>query len=78
MNKYHVMMHTDIDECATSSPCEQICTNTIGSFRCSCRDGFDEDVDGISCNGKCVVKRSCCIQDQDGLLSLLKFSVLSF
>ncbi|XP_059160605.1 uncharacterized protein LOC131944081 [Physella acuta] len=31
----------DIDECALTTPvCEQICTNTIGSVNCSCKDGF--------------------------------------
>uniref|UniRef100_H2ZXM4 EGF-like domain-containing protein n=1 Tax=Latimeria chalumnae TaxID=7897 RepID=H2ZXM4_LATCH len=31
----------DVDECAiTFSPCDQLCTNTHGSFTCSCVDGY--------------------------------------
>ncbi|XP_019614687.1 PREDICTED: uncharacterized protein LOC109462574 [Branchiostoma belcheri] len=42
---------TDINECETNNGgCEQICTNTIGSFECSCRDGFLLAADGLTCN----------------------------
>ena len=41
---------SDIDEC-TENPCEQSCTNTIGSFTCSCNNGYVLDEDGRSCNG---------------------------
>ncbi|XP_033731362.1 signal peptide, CUB and EGF-like domain-containing protein 2, partial [Pecten maximus] len=34
---------SDIDECTDYGPCEQICTNTVGSFQCSCRSGFTVD-----------------------------------
>ena len=40
----------DIDECS-SSPCGHTCTNTVGSFVCSCNDGYVLDSDGLSCNG---------------------------
>ena len=43
----------DINEC-TSSPCDHTCTNTAGSFVCSCDDGYVLDSDGLSCNGECV------------------------
>ena len=39
---------TDIDECSMNL-CEHNCMNTIGSFECSCRDGFDQD--GLNCTG---------------------------
>jgi len=42
----------DIDECAESNPCAQICNNTNGSYQCSCNNGFLLDGDGHSCNGK--------------------------
>ena len=29
----------DIDEC-NSNPCEQMCINTAGSYRCSCHSGY--------------------------------------
>ncbi len=32
----------DINECATNNGgCNQVCTNTIGGFYCSCRQGFE-------------------------------------
>ncbi len=33
-----------------TSPCDQICTNTTGSFNCSCMDGYNL-VDGTRCVG---------------------------
>ena len=42
---------TDIDECS-SSPCGHTCTNTVGSYVCSCYDGYVLDGDGLSCNGQ--------------------------
>lgn len=33
----------DIDECATSDykgDCDHICKNTLGSYKCACRDGY--------------------------------------
>ncbi|KAI8507142.1 hypothetical protein Bbelb_155810 [Branchiostoma belcheri] len=43
---------TDVDECvAGNGGCEQFCTNTIGSFNCSCATGFTLNVDQITCSG---------------------------
>ena len=45
-------MKIDIDEClADSSPCDENadCTNTEGSYICSCKQGFDGD--GSTCEG---------------------------
>ena len=40
----------DIDEClADTDNCDQICTNTIGSFQCSCIDGYTLSPNGQSC-----------------------------
>jgi len=45
----------DIDECETmnAAQCDQLrtCQNTPGSYRCSCRSGFEGDSDG-NCTGK--------------------------
>lgn len=44
---------TDINECAPNNgqgPCEQLCTNTNGSFVCSCQQGYD--ISGYSCYGE--------------------------
>ncbi|GAB2250585.1 hypothetical protein Droror1_Dr00016835 [Drosera rotundifolia] len=35
---------TDINECEGSeNPCSHVCTNTLGSYHCSCRKGFHGD-----------------------------------
>ena len=44
---------SDVDECAENTDgCEQICTNTIGSFICDCRTGYTLNSDGRNCQGK--------------------------
>ena len=43
-------MILDIDECTSGVACEQMCTNTQGSFQCSCSSGYT--VDGNMCNGQ--------------------------
>ena len=60
-------MHTDIDECALGiSGCNQICTNTIGSYVCSCFLGYHISSNNKTCVGKhltsiivCYIVRSC-------------------
>lgn len=43
----------DIDECAENTDgCAQLCTNTVGSFTCGCRTGYDLSSDGRTCQGK--------------------------
>lgn len=44
---------SDIDECsADSTPCDESadCTNSEGSYSCTCKQGFDGD--GTVCEGK--------------------------
>jgi len=39
---FMIVMHyllVDINEC-TSHPCQQICTNTPGSYQCNCNSGY--------------------------------------
>lgn len=43
----------DVNEC-DRSPCDQSCTNTRGSFRCSCVEGYISF--GTTCLGKFAVK----------------------
>lgn len=49
-------LHTiiiDVDECTDDvDNCDQLCDNTEGSFVCSCTEGFELDVDGLTCNGE--------------------------
>ena len=45
------MICTDIDECGNGTDgCDQLCTNTDGSFLCGCGSGFTLDQDGKLCN----------------------------
>ena len=48
----------DFDECASenSNGCQQNCSNTEGSYTCSCNVGYTLDEDGYTCNGKiCII-----------------------
>ena len=43
---------SDINECTSRSHnCVQVCTNTAGSFTCSCNSGYTLAADGRSCSG---------------------------
>ncbi|XP_067900490.1 thrombomodulin [Heterodontus francisci] len=39
----------DIDEC-NSGLCDQDCTNSFGSFKCDCQEGYQLQADGTSCD----------------------------
>ena len=53
----------DIDECAVNNGgCDQNCTNTEGSFYCSCQMGYNLNEDGRTCdgeNGSLTLSRQC-------------------
>ena len=43
----------DINECNnTPSPCEDVCTNTEGSYTCSCSDHHETVTEDGQCVGK--------------------------
>ena len=45
-------MIIDIDECKRSNGgCDHHCNNTIGSYYCSCNDGYSLGKDNLSCKG---------------------------
>ena len=50
----------DVDECSTNQDtCKQLCTNTEGSYNCSCSPGFLLMDDGNSCQGTlCIMMES--------------------
>jgi len=42
----------DIDQCTSNNGgCQQICTNLLPGFVCSCYNGFILNDDGITCSG---------------------------
>ena len=43
----------DVNECDTANGgCADTCTNSDGSFACSCGSGYVLNADGVSCDGK--------------------------
>ena len=45
----------DVNECSSNkSGCDQVCTNTLGSYRCSCNSGYTKS--GPKCTGTCMMK----------------------
>ena len=46
------MFHSDIDECTEgTSGCDHNCTNTDGSYYCTCLDGYVLESDNHTCTG---------------------------
>jgi hypothetical protein len=43
--------YLDINECEQPNDCHKYanCNNTIGSFKCKCKEGYEGD--GVSCSG---------------------------
>ena len=50
------LYYPDIDECLSSdnSGCEQSCINVLGTYECSCQQGYTLEIDGRNCSGKLV------------------------
>ena len=47
---------TDINECNDiPSPCEDVCTNTIGSYACSCSSSGEYVTEDGRCSGDVIV-----------------------
>ena len=52
MNYWYGYSALDVNECLTNNGgCAQICSNTNGSFRCSCNPGYSLGADARSCEG---------------------------
>ena len=52
IKSFHYFPSADINECDEGlDGCHQICTNTNGSFECSCRPEFVLQSDQSTCNG---------------------------
>ncbi|CAG2197543.1 unnamed protein product [Mytilus edulis] len=60
---YHqIYCIVDIDECTTTSKCAHLCANTVGSYQCSCRTGYQLALDGVSCSdvNECLLINGGC------------------
>ena len=45
-----VSSNSDINECSTGNGgCDHVCTNSAGSFECSCNSGYNLAADGTTC-----------------------------
>ena len=52
---------SDIDECVQGSDgCSQNCTNTIGSYFCTCMDGYELESDNHTCTGDAWIPSNYC------------------
>ena len=50
---------TDIDECSlNTNGCAHSCSNTVGSYTCSCRMGYRLTSNGRSCEGIIIIIHS--------------------
>ena len=61
----HQLLYVDVDECATNTTdCEQGCNNTIGSFSCTCIEGYTLSDDGKTCAdvNECATRSHGCQQ----------------
>ena len=53
VGNFTIMVTIDIDECSMQvDECDHNCNNTLGSYTCSCDDGYSLDRNGLQCNGK--------------------------
>ena len=49
---YSIVTYVDINECTINNGgCVQLCTNTLGSYNCSCNSGYILDIDELNCTG---------------------------
>ena len=47
--------YPDVNECEGVNDCQQVCENTMGSYTCSCMEGFTLAEDGRNCTGIVLV-----------------------
>ena len=48
-----ILVYLDIDECEEGADeCDHNCTNTDGSYYCTCMDGYELESDNHTCKGE--------------------------
>ena len=53
MFKIVIIPIPDINECQVGSDlCNQVCTNIVGSYLCSCNSGYELTDENVNCTGK--------------------------
>ena len=68
-----IIFHSDIDECERGTDgCDHNCTNTDGSYYCTCMDGYELESDNHTCTGNVYV-HACVIHMH--LSTLYSYSV---
>ena len=52
-DNHTIIINVDINECNTNNGgCDTTCTNTVGSYECSCNTGYELNNDLHHCDGK--------------------------
>lgn len=49
----------DVDECETIIPCQGVCSNYLGGYKCGCLDGYRQVTNDTSCEGRLLLKYTC-------------------
>jgi len=50
------LFYSDIDECVQGlAGCSQSCNNTVGSYFCTCMDGFELGTNNQTCTGDYII-----------------------
>lgn len=77
MSSSNVSVFADINECEIGAHnCDRhaICTNTAGSFKCSCSPGWIGN--GIKCTGECLMHLYLFVRsDHNGVLAILEKTI---
>ena len=55
-DNHTILINVDINECNTNNGgCDTTCTNTVGSYECSCNTGYELNNDLHHCDGKLYI-----------------------
>ena len=71
------MFILDVDECASGAHnCSQVCTDTMGSFKCDCLLGYETYKDGYSCFGMKESNNDHCVKLQMPVLVTVNWTIM--